>query len=278
MVALSKEAPVDEVLAAVLGPGARTTRALAGDGGATTRAATGPGGEQLVVKTAPAVAAPDLLRAARAQEAARRVGVPVPRTIAAEVVAGTQVHVSERVAGHRWSDVHPHAGDDARRVVLAELAEVLVRLRAVAQDGFGDLGTPGGSERDALRERTRRRVRAGWRLDAAERVLDRYDGLLDGAGGAVLVHGDLHHANVLVAPVGGVWRLAAVLDWDSAWAGPADADAARAALWDGMPGSPDAVDERAAVQQLLWCLEYGDEGARHRADTARLAGRLGVPL
>jgi len=269
---------VDEVLAAVLGPGARTTAALPGAGGASVRAVTGPRGEPLVVKTAPAGAAPDLLRAARAQESARAVGVPVPRTVAARVVVGVQVHVTERVAGRRWCDVHPHAGDAARGAVLRELASVLVRLRTVEQPAFGELGARGGSELGALRARTRARVPAGWRSDAAELVLDRSGPLFDGAAGAVLVHGDLHHANVLVRPAGPGWRLAAVLDWDSAWAGPADADAARAAFWDGMPGSPGDADERAAVQQLLWCLEYRDAGGRHRADTARLAARLGVPL
>lgn len=269
---------MDEVLVAVLGPGARATATLAGAGGASVRAVTGPAGEPLVVKTAPAGSAPDLLRAARAQESARAAGVPVPRTVAARVVAGTQVHVTERLSGRRWCEVHPHVDDAARGEVLREIASVLARLRAVGQPGFGELGARAGSERDALRARTRRRVPAGWRLAAAERVLDRFGPLFDGAAGAVLVHGDLHHANVLVRPAGTGWRLAAVLDWDSAWAGPADSDAARAALWDGMPGSPEEADDRAAVQQLLWCLEYRDAGARHRADTARLAARLRVPL
>lgn len=276
---MTSEADLEGVLAAALGPGARTDGALPGDGGATVRAVTGAGGERLVVKTAPAGDRPHLLRAARAQAAAGAAGVPVPRTVVARLVAGTQVHVTERVAGLRWSEVHPHADDAVRLAVLAQLGDVLGRLRTVAQPGFGELGAlPHPSERAALRERTRARVPAGWRLDAAERALDRHDAIFDGAGGAVLVHGDLHHANVLVRPAGPGWELAAVLDWDSAWAGPVDADEARAALWDGMPGSPGAADERAAVQQLIWCLEYEDGSARHRADTVRLATRLGVPL
>lgn len=269
---------MDGVLTAVLGGRARVTAVLAGDGGAEVRAVTGAAGQPLVVKTAPAGTAPDLLRAARAQEAARRAGVPVPRTVAARVVGGTQVHVTERVPGSRWSEVHPSAPDATRRAVQDALVDVLTRLGTVAQAGFGELGAPRAAELDALRERTRARVPAGWRARAAERALDRYGALFDGSGGAVLVHGDLHHANVLVRPAGRGWALAAVLDWDSAWAGPPDADAARAALWDGMPGEPDDADDRAAVQQLLWCLEYRDGGARHRADTARLAARLGIAL
>ncbi len=110
-------------------------------------------------------------------------------------------------------------------------------------------------------------------IDLAQEALDRAR-----ATGVHVVHGDLHHANVLVRPAGAGWEVGAVLDWDSAWAGPADADAARAALWDDMPGSPDQPDARAAVQQLLWCLEYPEVTERHRADTARLAALLGVPV
>jgi aminoglycoside phosphotransferase (APT) family kinase protein len=267
---------VDDVLRAVLGAGARVVGALPGDGGAVVRHVVGPGGADLVVKTAPLGAGPDLMRSARAQRAAAGAGVPVPRLVAAEVRDGVQVHVTERVAGRRWCDVHPGAGDADRRAVQEALADVLERLRGVVLPGYGDLGAPGAPELDALLARTRARVPAGPRRAAAERVLDRHGPLFDGAAGAVLVHGDLHHANVLVRRAGDRWALAAVLDWDSAWAGPADADAARAALWDGMPSTPAGAGPRAAVQQLLWCLEYGDGGPRHRADTARVAARLGV--
>jgi len=268
---------VDAAVAAVLGAGARVVGALLGDGGAVVRRVVGPGGEDLVVKTAPAGAAPDLLRSARALRSAAGAGVPVPRLRAARLVDGVQVQVTEHVAGRRWSEVHPGAGAAVRAAVLAQLDGVLARLRTVVLPGFGDLGAPPAAELAALRARTRRRIPPGPRRAAAERLLDAHGGLFDGAGGAVLVHGDLHHANVLVRPDGTGWALAAVLDWDSAWAGPADADAARAALWDGMPGSPRDPGTRAAVQQLLWCWEYPDDGARHRADTARLAALLGVP-
>jgi len=32
------------------------------------------------------------------------------------------------------------------------------------------------------------------------------------------------------------WRLVALLDWDKAWAGPAESDVARMAFWDDMTG------------------------------------------
>lgn len=84
------------------------------------------------------------------------------------------------------------------------------------------------------------------------------------------------------------WELAAILDWDKAWAGPAESDCARVAFWDDMtgPGLWSAYPEgeprtpeqrvRAMVYQLLWCLEYDDASPRHAADTAALGRRLGV--
>jgi aminoglycoside phosphotransferase (APT) family kinase protein len=263
-----------------LGAGVRVEADISGDGGArawhVVSAAEGP----LVVKVAPADApGPDLARSSVALRAAQTAGVPVPRLLAAGVQDGRQYQVCARVPGQRWSDVAPAADASTRVRVLAELSDVLARLGGVRYPGFGDLGASDGprlGERAALSARTLARTPPGPRRDAAEQVLARHGHLFDSPGPAVLVHGDLHHANVLVRQGGDGWQLAAVLDWDSAWAGPADADAARAALWDDMPGSPDDPGPRAAVQQLLWCLEYPQETARHRDDTARLAALLGV--
>ena len=60
--------------------------------------------------------------------------------------------------------------------------------------------------------------------------------------------------------------------WDD-MTGPGFWETYRVAVPAG-PGEP----ERTAVYQLLWCLEYDDGSARHAADTATLARRLGVPL
>ncbi|WP_282943996.1 phosphotransferase family protein [Cellulomonas endometrii] len=267
------------LLADVLGPDARVEADVSGDGGAGTWHVVSPRDGDLVVKTAP-VGAPglDLARSSAALQAALAVGVPVPGLLAAGARDGWQYQVCERVDGRRWSDVAPTLDPPGRAGVLDALADVLARLRTARYPAFGDLGEPARTELDALRTRSLARTAPGPRRTAVERLLDRHGHLFDGTGPAVLVHGDLHHANTLVRPTATGWELAAVLDWDSAWAGPADADAARAALWDDMPGTPDAPGPRAAVQQLLWCLEYPAETERHRSDTARLAALLGVPL
>jgi aminoglycoside phosphotransferase (APT) family kinase protein len=120
-------------------------------------------------------------------------------------------------------------------------------------------------------------------------LLDRESALFAADEVATLCHDDLHHNNVLFRPDGGDWRLAAVLDWDKAWAGSAESDVARMAFWDDMTGPgfwevyrtsvfpSDAAAERALIYQLLWCLEYDDSSPRHVADTARLRRRLTIP-
>jgi aminoglycoside phosphotransferase (APT) family kinase protein len=260
----------------LLGPGVRVVGETSGDGGARAWHVVDADGVPLVVKVAPAGAAPSLARSARAQRAAADAGVPVPRVRDAGTRGEWQHLVYQRVHGRPWREVAPGLGPVDRARVHAELTDVLGRLRGVSFRGFGDLERPAGSAREALADRCRVRIVDAGRRAVAELVLDRHGDLFADDDRAVLVHGDLHHANVLVRPAAHGWTVAAVLDWDSAWAGPADADAARAALWDDMPGEPEPVDVRAAVHQLLWCLEYPAATPRHRADTMRLAALLGV--
>ena len=104
-----------------------------------------------------------------------------------------------------------------------------------------------------------------------------------------MCHDDLHHDNVLFRMSPDGWRLVALLDWDKAWAGPAESDVARMAFWDDMTGpgfwevyrdvneTDDNAAQRARIYQLLWCLEYDDDSARHAADTTRLRRLLAVP-
>lgn len=270
-----------DLVAELVGPGARVDAETSGDGGARTWWVTTASGAPLVLKVADA-SGPALLRSARAQERAASLGVPVPRVVGAGVRGDRQHLVMERVEGRPWHEVAPTLDPADRAGVLDELAEVLVRLRGASSPAFGDLAddatsprAPARSELAAIRARTRARVADPTRAALADAVLTAHASAFRGTA-AVLVHGDLHHANVLVRPGRRGWRLAAVLDWDSAWAGPPDADTARAALWDHMPGDPEPVGVRAAVQQVLWCLEHEGSTPRHRADTARLLHHLGV--
>ena len=88
-------------------------------------------------------------------------------------------------------------------------------------------------------------------------------------------------------------RLAAILDFDSAWAGAPESDLARLDLWQSS-AYPGLIDEgfrtayeaahtmapgyrqRRPIYQLLWCLEYADASPQHAADTARVCMELGI--
>jgi fructosamine-3-kinase len=100
----------------------------------------------------------------------------------------------------------------------------------------------------------------------------------------------LHQYNILFHQVHGHWQLAAILDFDKAWAGHHEIDLARLDLWDGMtqtdfwqtyqrvlPIDP-LYAQRRPVYQLLWCLEYADSTPKHLADTQRVCQELNIPL
>ena len=200
--------------------------------------------------------------------------------------------VEEHVDFSTWPHVRQDLPAAAAARLHGDLAAALVALRSVALAGFGKLDRSGRVAGRRCSPRctpgsTCASRPAGARAIAHE-VLAREAALFTTAEEAVVTHDDLHGANVLVrhGPTG--WRLAALLDWEESWAGPVDADLARLSLWDGMTGPrcwsvyraaiPERAVEprRALVLQLLWCLEHDWPTPRHRADTARLCGLLGV--
>jgi aminoglycoside phosphotransferase (APT) family kinase protein len=266
------------------------------EGATVTRVHLADGGPALVLKTTgPAF---DTGRTAAVTALARAAGVPVPAVVArgpSVLRAGWSSVLWEHADGQQWRAVRPGLRPAEVRVAHEALAHALLALQSVGFDGLGELAVAGAGLRvvgrgglvDALRQRAALRVRDGRRRAAFERVLVREADLLEHAPDAVLCHDDLHSANVLFSPAARGWRLTAVLDWDKAWAGPAESDVARMALWDDMTGPGfwevyrTAVPERegwprrAALHQLLWCLEYAAPTARHRADTAALWAALG---
>jgi aminoglycoside phosphotransferase (APT) family kinase protein len=197
--------------------------------------------------------------------------------------------VHRAVGGTSWRRRRPDLDGAALHSVHRRLAEVVLALQNVRPAGFGDLdaaGHPAGHDlRTAMHRRTDRLVADPTARAEVHALLEREAGLFDGTV-ATLCHDDLHADNVLLARAGGEWRITAVLDWDKAWAGPAESDVARLAFWDGMTGPGfwevyrDAVPEadgwprRALIHQLLWCLEYDIATERHRADTAAVRAAL----
>ena len=267
--------------------------------GAVVRLALRGSAQRLVLKLARLDRQPatDLQRTAAATALAARAGVPVARVLSADATGrldGWQHLLSEHVEGEVWREVRPRLTADQRCAVHGQIATALLALRSVAPPAFGELGRDGAPVAvplaTALRERVRLRVRRPAARVLAEELLERSAPLLAAAAAPALCHDDLHHQNLVLRPGADGWRLVAVLDWDKAWAGPAESDLARLAFWDDMTGpgfwavyraavpAADGEEERWAVHQLLWCLEYDVPTPRHRADTAALCRRLAVAV
>jgi aminoglycoside phosphotransferase (APT) family kinase protein len=220
-------------------------------------------------------------------------GLPVPPVLAAGNAAGEDggYLLREHADGIEWHSVGPTLDDDAVRSVHRQFAGLLLALRSVPLDSFGELdrqARPAGlSPVQALHRRADLRVEDPTARELFHEVLDREAALFADAR-PTLAHDDLHHGNVVLRQVEGEWRVAGVLDWEKAWAGPEDSDVARMAFWDGMTGPgfwevyraavPEDDDDRrrALVHQLLWCLEYAVSTPRHARDTAAVCAALDV--
>jgi len=257
------------------------------------------GGRRLVVKVAGPHAEHQVAfeRSAMLTALARKAGAPAPEVLGAD---DSRDHgrwrylVAEHIAGTPWRDVRPHLTVEQVAAAHRQLAAALVATQSIAFGAFGELdraGRPPAAQDllTALLRRAELRIRDERARESFLQLLSREADLFVADVRATLVHDDLHHGNVLFRRDGTDWRLVALLDWDKAWAGPAESDVARMAFWDDMTGPGfwdvyrahvpvrDGEDRRALVHQLLWCLEYDDASPRHAADTAHLRHRLAVP-
>lgn len=237
----------------------------------------------------------DFERTAAVSRVAHRAGAPVAAVLAADTSFrdGPWAYLlQEHVSGRQWREVRPLLDSEQVKAAHREIAAAVLAVQSVHFGSFGELDRsckPAGTDApDALRERARLRIARPGAYDLFLAVLEREVDLFEQEHAATLCHDDLHHANVVFRSDGGAWHLAALLDWDKAWAAPPESDIARMAFWDDMtgpgfwevyraavPASPGA-ETRALIYQLLWCLEYDVESARHAADTSDLCRRLGV--
>jgi aminoglycoside phosphotransferase (APT) family kinase protein len=239
----------------------------------------------------------DFQRTTAAISLARAAGVPVPTVLAAETSYGSGLWsylLQEHVDGVVWRRLRPLLAPDQVRTAHREIATALLAMRSLRLASFGELnaaGEPAGDDLvPALRRRAELRIADPRRLTTFLNLLDRRSSLFADQMRSTLCHDDLQHTNLIFQAGRGSWKLAAVLDWDKAWAGPPESDVARMAFWDDMTGAgfwevynaevPPAEGraERALIYQLLWCLEYPVSTPRHRADTASLCRRLGVVI
>lgn len=237
----------------------------------------------------------DFQRTAAVMGMARDAGVPVAPVLAVDTscqLGPWPYLVLEHVPGLSWRRLRPLLDDEELDAAHGEIAEAVLALQSVRLDGYGELdrsGRPAGVSLLAGLHRRTERILHDRDRAAFLRLLDEHEPLFaDGFSSATLSHDDLHHDNLVFTRGARTWHLAGILDWDKAWAGPADADIARMAFWDDMtgpgfwrvyraavPATPE-VERRILIFQLLWCLEYDDGSHRHAADTADLWRRLGI--
>jgi aminoglycoside phosphotransferase (APT) family kinase protein len=239
----------------------------------------------------------DFQRTTAALSLARAAGVPVPTVLAADTSYGSgqwSYLLQEHVDGVVWRRLRPLLAPDQVRTAHREIATALLAMQSLRLASFGELnaaGEPAGDDLvPALRRRAELRIADLHRRTTFLDLLDRRSSLFADQMRSTLCHDDLQHTNLIFRAGRGSWKLAAVLDWDKAWAGPPESDVARMAFWDDMTGDgfwevykaevPPAEGgaERALIYQLLWCLEYPVSTPRHRADTASLCRRLGIAI
>ncbi len=195
-------------------------------------------------------------------------------------------------AGQEWATVRPTL--DAAQLIDAyrQIGDAVAQLHTIRFPAFGELGAegvvPALSVLEALRTHATRIIRHPWHVDIFLELLEAQADLFIDVGAATLCHDDLHQHNMLFEQHEGHWRLATILDFDKAWSGHAESDLARLALWRGMTTDSfwnayaqshivsDTFQQRKAIYQLLWCLEYAVASPQHNADTARVCQTLGI--
>jgi Ser/Thr protein kinase RdoA (MazF antagonist) len=236
-------------------------------------------------------------RAASIMELVRnRALVPTAEVLAVDESATAwpwQYLVTSHVPGRTWAQVRAQLPRSEVGGLFHDLGCIVGQLHTVRFSCCGELGRDGMVEHGtgfipALTHRARRRIPNPLHAALfAELLTARADLFAELVGGA-LCHEDLNPHNILVAEHGGQWRVAAILDFESAWAGQAESDLARLELWRGMTGREfwtgyEAVVpvssrylERRALYQLLWCLEYARPTPEHNADTAQVCEALGI--
>ncbi len=186
---------------------------------------------------------------------------------------------------------------DAREMQDAyhQIGQAVAELHTIPFSDFGEVDVDGRVQSKngylaSLAERARHRIANPHLADLLLHVVNDHIELFSDISDARLCHEDLHKFNILFQHVQGRWRLAAILDFDKAWAGHHESDLARLELWKGMVGEgfwpaykaccliADAYIQRRLIYQLFWCLEYAKPSPEHIADTQQICKLLGIPL
>ncbi|HEY7343867.1 MAG TPA: aminoglycoside phosphotransferase family protein [Ktedonobacterales bacterium] len=260
----------------------------------------------VVLKLADATSATRFAREAAIQRrVARETSVPVCEVLAVDDSCQRfpwRYLMMAHAPGMAWRDGLKRMSPHARYNIFRQLGEVTAALHSLRYLQFGEVvdgetspPTPlprGEGGIVALEARARRRIANPAHANLFAAVLQAHASDFANLTESRLTHEDLNPYNLLLVPGDEPyddWRLAAVLDFGSAWAGCPESDIARLELWRDMmddgfsegytASQPIAADypKRRPIYQLLWCLEYARPTAQHHADTARVCAALDIP-
>lgn len=228
---------------------------------------------------------------------AARTSLPVPEILAVDTTYSRwpwRILITRILPGQEWQAVRGQMDAAQLRDAYEQIGLAAAELHALHFPAFGQVRADGQVEAcadlaAAFAAHARRIVRSPRLVDLFLSALDRHTALLAVAQRPCLCHEDLHGHNLIFRQEQGRWRLAAVLDFDKAWAGHHEMDLARLELWTGMIGDgfwpayraaipiDEGYPQRRPLYQLLWCLEYAQNSPQHLADTRRLCRELGLP-
>jgi fructosamine-3-kinase len=266
---------------------------------------------EIVVKlagpTAP-IACPFDRTALLHQLVANRTSIVMPEILAVDVSYQSwpfRYMIKEYIRGSEWSVIRQTLNQDELQSNYREIGAAVAQLHQIHFPAFGEIHFPeitsgdipqaGFIENDrtlpaALGERAAAYIKDPVYIDFFLSVLNRYSDLFLDVRQASLCHEDLHGYNILFSQEVQGWRLATILDFDKAWAGHSESDLARLDLWRNMtsPAFWEAYTEihslspsyqqRRAIYQLFWCLEFAQPTQQHLADTRLVCRELGVLL
>jgi aminoglycoside phosphotransferase (APT) family kinase protein len=227
---------------------------------------------------------------------ARRTTLRIAEVLAVDTSYQTvpwRYFVMTYVPGQTWSQVRGKLTSQELEAAFGQLGRAVAELHAICFSAFGEVNTTGtveanGSLFAALQMRAQQGIQRLPLRQLFLSVLEQHAALFAQTREASLCHEDLHGHNLLFDRCAGTWQLAAILDFEKAWAGPAEADLARLELWQGMTSpafwqayqashaiAPEYT-QRRLIHQLFWCLEYARPTAEHTANTERVCRALEI--